>query len=89
MGTLVGTTSFGKGLVQELKMLDDGSGLKVTISRYFTPSGVCIQGKGIKPDVEIELPSEYRDIPVSQVPRNKDSQLKTGIETLKDLMNKQ
>lgn len=89
MGKLVGTKSFGKGLVQELKMLQDGSGLKVTIARYFTPSGVCIQGKGISPDIEVDLPAEYRDMPVSQVPRNKDSQLKTGLETLKDMMNKQ
>ena len=45
-GILVGTKTFGKGLVQELKMLEDGSGLKVTVSRYFTPSGVCIHGVG-------------------------------------------
>lgn len=85
-GTLVGTKTFGKGLVQELKMLDDGSGIKVTISRYFTPSGVCIQGVGIKPDIEIDVPTEYKNLPVSQIPRDKDVQLKSGIEALKGKM---
>ncbi|HEX9060190.1 MAG TPA: S41 family peptidase, partial [Clostridia bacterium] len=54
-GTLVGTKSFGKGLVQSVVDFKDGSGLKYTIARYFTPSGVCIQGKGIMPDVEVKL----------------------------------
>jgi carboxyl-terminal processing protease len=85
-GTLVGTKTFGKGLVQELRMLEDGSGLKVTISRYFTPSGVCIQGIGIKPDIEIDVPSEYKNQPVSQIPRSKDIQLKSAIEAVKGKM---
>lgn len=81
-GKLVGTTTFGKGLVQELKLLKDGSGLKVTISRYFTPSGVCINGTGIKPDIEVEAFDEYRNYPVSQIPRDRDFQLKSAIEVL-------
>ncbi|MEN6316059.1 MAG: S41 family peptidase [Clostridiaceae bacterium] len=85
-GTLVGTNTFGKGLVQELRMLADGSGIKVTISRYFTPSGVCIHGVGIKPDIEIDVPDEYKDIPVSQIPRNKDVQLQSAIEAVKAKM---
>ncbi len=85
-GTLVGTKTFGKGLVQELKLLDDGSGIKVTISRYFTPSGVCIQGIGIKPDIEIDVPAEFKNMPVSQIPRNKDIQLKSAIEAIKGKM---
>lgn len=82
-GTLVGTRTFGKGLVQELKPLDDGSGLKVTVSRYFTPSGVCIHGSGIEPDIEIDMPDEYKNVPVSQIPKNKDVQLKCAIEAVK------
>ena len=85
-GTLVGTNTFGKGLVQELRMLADGSGIKVTISRYFTPSGVCIHGVGIKPDIEIDVLDEYKDIPVSQIPRNKDIQLQSAIEAVKGKM---
>jgi carboxyl-terminal processing protease len=82
-GTLVGTRTFGKGLVQELKPLDDGSGLKVTVSRYFTPSGVCIHGSGIEPDIEIDMPDEYRNVPVSQIPKDKDVQLRYAIEAVK------
>jgi carboxyl-terminal processing protease len=82
-GTLVGTKTFGKGLVQELKLLQDGSGLKVTISRYFTPSGVCIQGKGIMPDIEVKVPDEYRNLPTSQIPRDKDVQLKAALDNVK------
>ncbi len=85
-GTLVGTKTFGKGLVQELRLLEDGSGIKVTISRYFTPSGVCIHGVGVKPDIEIEVPDEYRNTPVSQIPRNKDIQLQSAIEVIKGKM---
>lgn len=86
-GTLVGTKTFGKGLVQELRLLKDGSGIKVTISRYFTPSGVCIHGVGIKPDIEIDVPDEYRNLPVSQIPRNKDIQLQSAIEAVKGKMS--
>ncbi|MGE5632646.1 MAG: S41 family peptidase [Caulobacteraceae bacterium] len=82
-GKIVGTRTFGKGLVQELKMLDDGSGLKVTVSRYFTPSGVCIHGSGIEPDIVIDVPDEYRNMPVSQIPANKDVQLKVAINAVK------
>lgn len=55
MATLVGTTSFGKGIVQALLPLDDGSAVKVTIAHYYTPSGHDIHKKGLEPDVEIEL----------------------------------
>lgn len=51
---IVGERSFGKGSVQSVIKLGDGSGLKLTVARYYTPSGVSIQSEGIKPDVEIE-----------------------------------
>ncbi len=82
-GTLVGTKTFGKGLVQASSTLDDGSGLKVTIARYFTPSGVCIHGAGIMPDIEIDVPEEYKDSPISDIPPEKDIQLKAAVENLK------
>lgn len=81
--TLVGTKTFGKGLVQELIPLQDGAGLKVTVARYFTPSGECIQGKGIQPDITVELPEKYNQIPVSQIPKTEDTQLKKAIEIIK------
>lgn len=49
-GKIIGTQTFGKGIVQGLYRLNDGSGLKITIQKYYTPNGVCIQGKGITPD---------------------------------------
>ncbi len=51
---IVGVTSFGKGSVQSVIPLPDGSGLRLTTSKYYTPSGVCIHGVGIKPDVVVE-----------------------------------
>ena len=45
-GKLVGTQSFGKGLVQGIYKLPDSSGIKITIQKYYTPKGVCIQGEG-------------------------------------------
>jgi carboxyl-terminal processing protease len=51
---ILGTQTFGKGSVQTVIELDDGSALKLTIARYFTPSGRCIQERGITPDVVVE-----------------------------------
>jgi carboxyl-terminal processing protease len=87
-GILVGTKTYGKGLVQEIKLLSDGSGIKVTVSRYFTPSGVCIQGLGIEPDLKVELSDEYANYPVSRIPRDKDAQLSAAIDVIKGEMNK-
>lgn len=53
-GTLIGTTTYGKGVVQQLFELNDGTCLKLTISEYFTPKGRNIHGKGIAPDVEVK-----------------------------------
>lgn len=55
-GTIVGTKSFGKGSVQTMLPLTHGDGLKLTVARYYTPSGRSIDGTGIEPDVEVELP---------------------------------
>ena len=54
VGTLVGTTTYGKGIVQGVQPLSDGSALKLTTSTYYTPSGTCIHGTGITPDIELE-----------------------------------
>ncbi|MED9806795.1 MAG: S41 family peptidase, partial [Lachnospiraceae bacterium] len=55
IGTLVGTTTFGKGIVQRPIELSDGSAVKLTISSYYTPNGINIHGIGIEPDVECEF----------------------------------
>ncbi|MCR5004808.1 MAG: PDZ domain-containing protein [Clostridiales bacterium] len=56
MGTLIGIRTFGKGIVQTTYSLSDGSGIKVTMARYFTPNGDFIHGVGIEPDMEVALP---------------------------------
>ncbi|HAZ48196.1 MAG TPA: peptidase S41 [Cyanobacteria bacterium UBA11369] len=82
---LVGTKTFGKGLVQSVRGLGDGSGLAVTIAKYFTPSGRDINHAGIAPDVVIELSDAQRQ----ELSRNrdeigtaKDPQYAKGIEVL-------
>ena len=57
-GTLIGTTTFGKGIVQRVLPLTDGTALKLTISSYFTPNGNNIHGVGIDPDIECEFDGE-------------------------------
>jgi len=81
-GQLIGTKTFGKGLVQSTYIFDDQTGLKVTIARYFTPSGVCIHGEGIKPDIEVKLDDKYINTSVSAIPREDDLQLQKAIDVL-------
>lgn len=57
-GTILGTTTFGKGIVQKIFPISDGSAVKLTISHYYTPSGADIHGVGIEPDEELELDTE-------------------------------
>ncbi|HCT90285.1 MAG TPA: hypothetical protein DF613_02710 [Lachnospiraceae bacterium] len=54
VGTLVGTVTFGKGIVQKTYTMADGSAVKMTTAYYYTPKGECIHGKGIQPDVEVK-----------------------------------
>lgn len=82
IGTLVGTTSYGKGIVQRIIGLQDGSAVKLTVSSYFTPNGNNIHGIGIEPDVVCEFDSEkyYDD--------NIDNQLEEGRRVLKEIIEK-
>lgn len=80
-GVLVGTTTFGKGLVQTIVDFGDGTGLKYTIARYYTPNGTNIQGKGIEPNYPVELPSNYT---IKDTPDLKgDSQLIKAFDIVK------
>ncbi len=58
MGTLVGTTTYGKGIVQKIFSYEDGSAAKITVSKYYTPNGYNIHGVGIAPDVEVPFDSD-------------------------------
>lgn len=85
--TIVGTTSFGKGIVQTILPLTDGTAVKITISRYFTPKGVCIHGIGVAPDVEVDLKDELKQQVV--IEHKDDNQLQTAIDVLlKDIRGK-
>ena len=57
---IMGKTSFGKGLVQSIRPLPYNGQMKVTTAKYYTPSGRCVQGVGVKPDVEIDVPQYSR-----------------------------
>lgn len=81
-GTLVGTQTFGKGLVQRLFTLPDGSGLNITIQKYYTPNGTSIHGVGIEPDEVVQLPEKYLSTALTEIPAGEDIQLQKGIETL-------
>ena len=57
-GAIIGTQTFGKGIVQTIQPLTDGSAIKYTIAKYFTPNGQDIHGKGVTPDMVVEPDSE-------------------------------
>lgn len=82
IGTLVGTKTFGKGIVQKIYPLHDGTAVKLTVSKYYTPKGNNIHEIGIEPDVEIELYEELKKEVL--VPLEEDNQLQKAIEVLKE-----
>lgn len=83
-GTLVGENTYGKGIVQRMFPLEDGSAIKLTIAKYFTPKGNDIHKVGIKPDVEVELDVEaYRESE-----GEKDNQLQAAVDTILEKLGK-
>ena len=80
-GTIVGTTTFGKGIVQSLIPFTDGSAIKTTTAKYYTPSG--IHGTGIEPDVEVELNENLEQ--KTSISHEEDNQLQKAIEVVKGL----
>lgn len=77
---LVGTQTYGKGVVQNIFSLGDGTALKLTIANYYTPNGVNINGEGLEPDVEVEL-----DLTPQEDGTIVDNQLEAAIETVKEM----
>ena len=80
IGTLVGTQTFGKGIVQKVYPLSDGTAVKLTVSKYYTPKGNNIHGIGIAPDVEVELDADVAN--AITIPEEKDNQLQKAVEIL-------
>lgn len=80
--TVIGTTSFGKGIVQSVYPFTDGSGMSVTVAKYYSPNGVCIHGTGVEPDITVELSEEYKNYYPESIPEGSDTQLSKAIEVL-------
>lgn len=81
-GTLIGTRTYGKGVVQQTFTLDDGSAVKLTIEEYFTPEGENINGKGIAPDIELEY--EFLGQEEDEYDYSLDNQIQKAVEVLKE-----
>lgn len=79
---LVGTTSFGKGIVQTVVQLEDGSAVKMTVSHYYTPGGVDLHKKGLEPDIEIEQEIPEDLVGALEIPLDRDNQVQKAIELL-------
>ena len=77
--TIVGTKTYGKGIIQQFLSLSNGGGLKITIEEYYTPNRTKINGVGITPDVEVELEQSVTGLPTDQ----NDTQLNKAKEILK------
>ncbi|MBR5137890.1 MAG: S41 family peptidase [Clostridia bacterium] len=87
LATIVGTTTFGKGIVQSMHVFDDGSALKFTTSSYFTPGGYEIHGNGIAPDVDEPIDPKYELYSPAVIPEGCDNQLNKALEVIKGMIN--
>ena len=81
---LVGTSTFGKGIVQSVIPLEDGSAIKLTVAKYFTPNGNDIHEIGVAPDYVVEL-KDGKTTAVN-LDRKEDTQLDKGVEVLKEMI---
>lgn len=79
-GTLIGTKTYGKGIVQSIRRLADGSAIKLTTAKYFTPNGENIHGEGIEPDIKLEY--EYLNPDAAEYDPMEDNQVLKAIEVL-------
>lgn len=79
---VVGTKTYGKGIVQTIFHLKDGSGISITTSKYYTPNGVCIHGIGIEPDYNVPLPEGIKKQSYL-LEYDEDTQLQKAVEILK------
>ena len=94
LATLVGTKTFGKASVQNVRQLDDGSAVLITVAKYLTPDGSDISKKGIEPDVLVEVPTveaeavEEEDMENMEETEEEDIQLNKAIDVLKEKIGK-
>lgn len=83
-GKVIGTQTFGKGVVQYVRPIKGHGAISIVSSQYFTSSGVVIQDKGIEPDIIVELPDELKND--SYIDRDKDLQLQEALKYIKEQM---
>lgn len=81
---IVGETSYGKGIVQNVYSFSDGSGISMTSAKYYTPNGICIHDKGIEPDVKIDAGEEYKNSYITLTEHEKDIQLQKALEIIRE-----
>lgn len=84
IGKIIGEKTYGKGVVQTMKSLGDGSYVKLTTAEYFSPKGNKINGLGVEPDIKVELPEDIENI--YDIEFEKDTQLQTAINEIKNMM---
>ena len=82
IGTIVGTTTYGKGVVQSIRQLSDGSAIKLTIANYYTPKGNNINKIGIKPDIEVSLDTSLLNKDKDEITHEEDNQLQEAIKAV-------
>ena len=84
---IIGVKSYGKALGQVSKTYEvDGSGIVLTVARYFTPSGQCIHDIGIEPDIKVELAEEYKNISPDKLPFDFDDQLQRALMEIEKMI---
>ncbi len=85
-GIIVGMPTFGKGIVQTTRRLEsNGAWLKLTTSAYYTPSGKSINGTGVTPDMEVDLPEEMKSTPIDKLDQEQDAQLWAALDYVREL----
>lgn len=84
-GEIIGTTTFGKGVVQTVRGLSDGSGIKLTVSQFFTPDGNVIHDVGVEPDIVVELDEGVETIGLENL--EEDNQLQKALEVIQEKTN--
>ena len=82
IGTIVGTTTYGKGVVQSIRQLSDGSAIKLTVANYYTPKGNNINKTGIKPDIEVSLDTSLLNKNKDEITHDEDNQLQEAVKAV-------
>lgn len=80
-GTLIGETTYGKGIVQQVYAIDEAEAVKLTIAEYYLPNGECIHKKGVEPDIKASLSEEAAM--KTELPQEEDAQLQKAFEFLR------